>query len=216
MEVNMREPINTITHLIGIVMGIVALVIMIINAVMKDSTSYLVGGIVFGASMILLYGASTLYHWYNGKASAIKRLRKLDHAMIFVLIAGTYTPICLTALKGTLGTVLLVLIWSLALVGTVSKILFINMPRWLSAGMYLFLGWISIFFIVPLFKALPPEGFMWLVTGGLLYTIGSIFYASKSEKIKIAGFGFHEIFHLFILAGSVAHFIMINQYVFIG
>lgn len=212
----MREPINTITHLIGIVMGIVALVIMIINAVMKDSTSYLVGGIVFGASMILLYGASTLYHWYNGKASAIKRLRKLDHAMIFVLIAGTYTPICLTALKGTLGTVLLVLIWSLALVGTVSKILFINMPRWLSAGMYLFLGWISIFFIVPLFKALPPEGFMWLVTGGLLYTIGSIFYASKSEKIKIAGFGFHEIFHLFILAGSVAHFIMINQYVFIG
>ena len=210
----MREPINTITHLIGIIMGALALVMMVINAVMKDSTSYLIGGIVFGVSMILLYGASTLYHWYNGKASAIKRLRKLDHAMIFVLIAGTYTPICLTALKGTLGTVMLILIWSLAIVGTVSKLLFINMPRWISAGMYLFLGWLCIIFIVPLFKALPPAGFFWLVTGGVLYTIGSIFYASKSEKIKIAGFGFHEIFHLFILAGTTAHYILINHYIF--
>lgn len=210
----MREPINTITHLIGIIMGAVALVVMIMNAVMKDSTSYLIGGIVFGVSMILLYGASTLYHWYNGKDSAIKRLRKLDHAMIFVLIAGTYTPICLTALKGTLGTVMLILIWSLAIVGTVSKLLFINMPRWISAGMYLFLGWLCIIFIVPLFKALPPEGFFWLVTGGVLYTVGSIFYASKSEKIKIAGFGFHEIFHLFILAGTLAHYILINHYIF--
>ena len=210
----MREPINTITHLIGIIMGAVALVMMIMNAIIKDSASYLIGGIVFGVSMILLYGASTLYHWYNGKASAIKRLRKLDHAMIFVLIAGTYTPICLTALKGTLGTILLVLIWSLAIVGTVSKLLFINMPRWISAGMYLFLGWLSLIFIVPLFKALPPEGFFWLVAGGVLYTIGSIFYASKSEKIKIAGFGFHEIFHLFILAGTLAHYILINHYIF--
>ncbi len=210
----MREPINTITHLIGIIMGAVALVMMILNAVMKDSTTYLIGGIVFGVSMILLYSASTLYHWYNGKASAIKRLRKLDHAMIFVLIAGTYTPICLTALKGTLGTIMLILIWSLAIIGTVSKLLFINMPRWISAGMYLFLGWLCIIFIVPLFKALPPEGFFWLVTGGVLYTVGSIFYASKSEKIKIAGFGFHEIFHLFILAGTLAHYILINHYIF--
>jgi len=210
----MREPINTITHFIGIFLGFIGLIVMIVNALIKQSPVYLIGGIIFGLSMILLYSASTIYHWYNGKASAILKLRKLDHAMIFVLIAGTYTPICLTALKGTLGTVLLVLVWSLAIIGTVSKVMFINMPRWLSAGMYLFLGWLSIFFIVPLFNALPTGGFIWLVTGGLLYTIGSLFYASKSEKIKIAGFGFHEIFHLFILAGSLSHFILINQYIF--
>lgn len=210
----MREPINTITHFIGIFLGIIGLIVMIVNAVIKQSSVYLVGGIVFGLSMILLYSASTIYHWYNGKASAILKLRKLDHAMIFVLIAGTYTPICLTALKGTLGTILLILVWSLAIIGTVSKVMFINMPRWLSAGMYLFLGWLSIFFIVPLFHALPTGGFVWLVTGGVLYTVGSLFYASKSEKIKIAGFGFHEIFHLFILAGSASHFILINQYIF--
>lgn len=210
----MREPVNTITHFIGIFFGLIALIVMITNAIIKQSPVYLIGGIVFGISMILLYSASTIYHWYNGKASAILKLRKLDHAMIFVLIAGTYTPICLTALKGTLGTVLLVLVWSLAIIGTVSKVMFINMPRWLSAGMYLFLGWLSIFFIVPLFKALPTGGFFWLVTGGVLYTVGSLFYASKSEKIKIAGFGFHEIFHLFILAGTLSHFILINQYIF--
>lgn len=210
----MREPINTITHFIGVFLAFAGLIVMVVNALMKGNPIYLAGGITFGISMILLYSASTIYHWYNGAATAIKRLRKLDHAMIFVLIAGTYTPICLTALKGTLGTTLLILVWSLAIIGTISKVLFINMPRWLSAGMYLFLGWISIFFIVPLFKALPTEGFLWLVSGGLLYTVGSIFYASKSEKIKIAGFGFHEIFHLFILAGTLSHFILINNYIF--
>lgn len=210
----MREPINTITHLIGIILAFVALVAMVINAIMKENMTYLIGGIVFGISMILLYSASTIYHWYKGDSKSILRLRKLDHAMIFVLIAGTYTPVCLTALKGPLGTGVLILVWSLAIIGTVSKVMFINMPRWLSAGMYLFLGWISILFIVPLFKALSTEGFLWLVTGGVLYTIGSIFYASKSEKINIAGFGFHEIFHLFILAGTAAHYILINHHIF--
>lgn len=211
----MREPINTLTHLIGALLALLALIIMVSNALVKNNMTYLVGGIIFGLSMIFLYTASTVYHGVKSTPSTIKVLRKLDHAMIFVLIAGTYTPICLTVLKGTLGNILLILIWSLAIGGTVSKLLFINMPRWLSAGMYLFLGWLSLFFIVPIYKALPFEGFLWLVIGGVLYTVGSIFYASKSEKIKIAGFGFHEIFHLFIMAGSFSHFVLINQYVLI-
>lgn len=208
----MREPINTVTHFIGAILAFIGMIAMIVKGIMESHTVYLVGGIVFGISMILLYSASTIYHWYKGKAQTILRLRKLDHAMIFVLIAGTYTPVCLLALKGTLGYVLLILVWSLAIIGTISKVLFINMPRWLSAGMYLFLGWLSIFFIVPIYKALPIGGFTWLVIGGVLYTIGSIFYASKSEKIKLGNFGFHEIFHLFIMAGTLAHYIMINGY----
>lgn len=212
----MREPINTITHLLGIVFAFAGLLVMIVNALMKSSVIYLIGGIVFGISMIALYSASTIYHWFNGKKEIILRLRKLDHAMIFVLIAGTYTPICLTTLRGSLGTGLLIAVWLLAITGIIMKVLFIHMPRWLSAGMYLFLGWISILFIYPLFKALPIQGFVWLVLGGVFYTVGSIFYATKSEKIRIWKFGFHEIFHLFILAGSFAHFVMINQYVFKG
>jgi len=211
----MREPINTITHLIGAILAVIGLVVMIFKAVVEQSALYLVGGIIFGISLILLYGASTLYHWYNGKSTAIQKLRKLDHAMIFVLIAGTYTPLCLATLRGTLGTTLLVLIWSLAFFGIISKLKFMNMPRWLSAGLYLFMGWISILFIVPLFKALPVTGFILLVSGGVLYTIGSIFYASKNQRIHWFGFGFHEIFHLFIMAGSLSHFLLINQFVFV-
>ncbi|OJV62326.1 MAG: hemolysin [Clostridiales bacterium 38-18] len=210
----MREPINTITHLIGVLLGFLALGIMVTQAILKHNPYFLASGFIFGMSIILLYSASTIYHWYNGKKDNILvKLRKLDHSMIFVLIAGTYTPICLTVLRGTLGYVLLALVWSLAIFGTISKVIFINMPRWLSAGMYLFLGWLSIFFIVPIFRALPFAGFLWLVIGGILYTVGSVFYAKK-PKFSISGFGFHEIFHLFILAGSLAHFILINQYIF--
>lgn len=209
----MREPINTITHLVGAVLAFIALIIMILNALVKNNVTYLLGGAIFGLSMIFLYTASSVYHGVKASPSTIKVLRKFDHAMIFVLIAGTYTPICLTVLKGPIGLILLILIWTLAIGGTISKLFFMNMPRWLSAGMYLFLGWLSLFFIVPIYKALPIEGFLWLVIGGVLYTVGSLFYASKSQKINIVGFGFHEIFHLFIMAGSFSHFILINQYV---
>ncbi len=209
----MREPLNTVTHLIGIVLSVLALSVLLIASVIKQSPIALVGGLIFGLSMIALYSASTIYHWYIGSEGIIKRLRKLDHAMIFVLIAGTYTPICLLTLEGWLGLGLLIGIWTMAIGGIVLKLVFINMPRVLSAGLYLFMGWISLAFIYPLYKALPIEGFVWLVLGGVLYTIGSIFYASKSEKIKIGNWGFHEIFHLFIMAGTLAHFIMIFQYV---
>ena len=211
----MREPINTITHLFGAGFGLIALIVMIANAVVKHNMTYFIGGVIFGVSLILLYSASSIYHWFKGSEKTIKRLRKMDHSMIFVLIAGTYTPICLTVLKGEQGWILLGLVWGLAIIGTVSKILFINMPRWLSAGMYLFLGWLSLIFIVPIFNALPTGGFIWLVAGGLLYTVGSVFYATKSTRIKLGRFGFHEIFHLFILAGSLSHFILVNSYIFI-
>lgn len=207
-----REPLNTLTHFIGIILSVAALITLIITAIMKKSPVSLAGGIVFGISLILLYSASTIYHGYNGSDKIILRLKKLDHAMIFVLIAGTYTPICLIALRGPLGYGLLIGIWSLALIGMVTKVIFIHMPRWLSAGMYLFMGWISVAFIFPLSKTLPTNGFLWLVIGGLFYTVGAIFYATKSEKIKLGNFGFHEIFHLFILAGSAAHFILIHRY----
>jgi len=207
-----REPVNTWTHFVGIVLAALAMTVMVWNAALKNNMTLVTGAIIFGVSMILLYSASTIYHGFNGKKEIILRLRKLDHAMIFVLIAGTYTPICLTVLKGKLGTGLLIAVWALAAIGIMTKVIFIHMPRWLSAGMYLFLGWISIFFIYPIFKAMPVSGFVWLVLGGLFYTVGSIIYAVKSERLRIGIFGFHEIFHLFILLGTMSHFIMVNNY----
>lgn len=209
----MREPINTWTHLVGMIFSFVGMVILLATAVVNKSMISFIGGLIFGISMILLYGASSIYHWYNGKKEILLKLRKLDHSMIFVLIAGTYTPICLTVLKGTTGTILLIAIWGLAIVGILAKQFFINMPRQLSAGLYVFMGWVSILVIYPLFKALPISGFLFLVIGGVLYTIGSVFYALKPEKFQFGNWGFHEIFHLFIMAGTLAHFILIHHYV---
>lgn len=209
----MREPINAWTHLIGACLSALGLLVLLVSNIMAGEVLGLVAGLIFGLSMIALYMASTVYHGYRGSSEVILKLKKLDHAMIFVLIAGTYTPICLLTLKGWLGIGLLIGIWALAFAGIVIKLFFVHMPRGLSAGIYLFMGWLSLAFIVPLFQKLPPRGFLWLVLGGVLYTIGSIFYARKINLFKWKYLGFHEIFHLFIMAGTLAHFILIQKYV---
>lgn len=209
----MKEPANTITHLIGAILSVVGLVYMLVKAVTAHNPYFLAGGLVFGISLIALYSASTIYHWVPGSEKVTAALRKVDHAMIYVLIAGTYTPICLITLHGLLGTALLIGVWSLALIGIVMKLVWMSAPRWLYTGCYLFLGWLAIFFIWPIYKAMPMGGFLLMVGGGLAYTIGSVIYAKKSEKLRFLKLGFHEIFHLFILLGSLSHFLMITQYV---
>lgn len=210
---HMKEPGNTITHLIGALLSVVGLIYMIYLAVKDHNGFYLAGGLIFGISLIALYSASTIYHWIPGSERLSGILRKVDHAMIYVLIAGTYTPICLITLKGFMGTALLIGVWTLAITGIVVKLLWMSAPRWLYTGFYLFLGWLAIFFIYPIYKAMPMTGFICLVTGGLMYTVGSVIYAKKSEALRLARLGFHEIFHLFILAGSAFHFIMVSRFV---
>lgn len=211
----MKEPGNTITHLIGAVLSAVGMVFMLYKAIVLQSGIYIAGALVFGLSLIALYSASTIYHWVSGSERLTAILRKVDHAMIFVLIAGTYTPVCLVTLKGVLGYSLLAVVWTLAFTGIGLKLVFMHAPRWLSTGAYVFLGWVAIFFIWPIYKAMPLAGFTLLVTGGVLYTIGSVIYATKSKRINLFGLGFHEIFHLFILGGSLSHFVMVSQYVFV-
>ena len=212
---HMKEPGNAITHLIGAVLSLAGLIYMLYQAIKVGSGFYLAGGLIFGLSLIALYSASTIYHWVPGSERATAILRKVDHAMIYVLIAGTYTPICLITLKGFLGTALLIGVWTLAAAGIVMKLLWMNAPRWLYTGCYLFLGWLAIFFIWPIYKAMPVTGFICLVSGGAMYTIGSIIYAKKSEALRLAKLGFHEIFHLFILAGSALHFLMVSRFVMV-
>jgi len=213
--IKLREPLNALTHATGILLSLVGLVWLLIEAARSHSGLHLAGALVFGLSLIALYTASTLYHGLPVSPKMVQILRRVDHTMIYVLIAGTYTPICLVTLKGSMGWWLFGIVWGLAVTGIVLKLVWTKAPRWLYTAFYVILGWLAIFFIVPLFKALPFTGFLWLVGGGILYTIGAVVYALKPPQFQIGRIGFHEIFHLFILAGSGAHFLVVSQYVLI-
>ena len=161
--------------------------------------------------MVCLYTASTLYHCLNTSVSVRIALRKYDHCSIYLLIAGSYTPICLTVLADCGGLKLLLSVWSLAIAGIILTIAKLFIPRWLCSAIYLSMGWLAIFAIVPIYRALPFFGFFWLLVGGLLYTTGGILYALKWPGRNNPRFGCHEIFHVFILLGSIAHFILMYQ-----
>mgnify|MGYP000113691571 CR=1 FL=1 len=209
----MKDPGSAITHLIAMVAAAIASVPLLIKAAKTPGYLHLAALAVFILSMICLYGASTLYHTLNISPVINKRLRKLDHMMIFVLIAGTYTPICITALRGGLGWTLLVVIWTAGILGMILKGVWMNAPRWLSTLIYAVMGWMIILAIYPLAKAIPAQGTVFLVMGGLFYTIGAVIYGLKWPKINFKYFGFHEIFHIFILLGSLAHFFAVFKYV---
>lgn len=211
----MKEPVNTLTHLSGALLSVVALTVMILKGLSNQSTIQIVSAIIFGLSLLGLYVASTVYHWVLSSEKLNAVLRRIDHSMIYVLIAGTYTPVCLLALKGALGWSLFAIVWTLALIGIIMKVVWLHAPRWLYTAFYLILGWLAVFFIVPLYKALPLQGFICLLVGGLMYSVGAIIYGTKSKRIQISVFGFHEIFHLFILAGSLAHFIMVERFIMV-
>lgn len=210
-----KEPINTLTHLLGAILSGVALIYMMYKSIISGNPYKIAGATTFGISLILLYTASTVYHWTFSSEKLYTILRKIDHSMIYLLIAGTYTPICLVTLKGKLGWTLFALIWSLAISGIIMKIFWLNAPRWLYTAFYVILGWLAIFFIGPIYRAIPLKGFIWLFSGGVLYTLGALIYATKLPLFKFKHLGFHEIFHIFILLGSLSHFIMVSKYVLI-
>ncbi|WP_440897762.1 PAQR family membrane homeostasis protein TrhA [Amphibacillus sp. Q70] len=209
-----REPINGFTHLAGAVLAFIGLLFMVVKGAQSlTSTIEILSLIIFGVSMILLYAASATYHMVIASDHTIAWLRKLDHSMIYVLIAGTYTPFCLITLRGTIGWILLTIIWLTAISGVLFKLIWFHSPRWLSTLLYIVMGWFIIFAIVPLSANLALQGIIWLIAGGVIYTIGGVIYAVKPKWLESKYLGFHEIFHLFILAGSLAHFISVYFYV---
>lgn len=187
---------------------------MIIKAVAEGySTIGIVSVIIFGVSMILLYSASATYHMVIAKDKVIAWLRRVDHSMIFVLIAGTYTPLCLITLNNTLGWILFFVINGLAIAGVIFKLTWFNSPRWLSTAIYISMGWLVIFFTSELAPTLGTAGMVYLILGGVAYTVGGIIYGFKPKFLQFKNWGFHEIFHIFILFGSLFHFICIYWYV---
>lgn len=207
-----REPASGLSHLVGAVLSIFALVLLLHAAITNRSPLEIVAYSIFGASMIFLYSASTIYHLIKASEKVVFKLRKLDHAMIFVLIAGTYTPICLMPLRGKLGYILLATLWITAICGIIFKLFFMNAPRWFYTMVYIIMGWAAIFVIVPLYKAVGLTAIIWLVSGGLFYTIGGIIYALKKPNFIPKWLGFHEIFHILIILGTVSHFLMVYLY----
>jgi hemolysin III len=210
---SLRDPVSGLTHFIGALLAVAGLIMLVIKASSPLKPWHLTTYCIFGIGMILLYTASTLYHWLPLGSSGTARLRRLDHMMIFILIAATYTPICLVPLRGAWGWSIFGAVWAVALIGIVFKVFWINAPRWLSAVVYVFMGWIAIIGIGPIIKILQPGAIFWLFTGGVLYSTGALIYALKRPDPIPHYFGFHEIFHLFVVLGSLAHFWTIYHYV---
>lgn len=207
-----KDPISALTHFIGVILSIIAIFSLVNKAYHYGSILHVAAFSIFGASLILLYSASTLYHIFKGPKRLSNILHRIDHMMIFVLIAGTYTPICLIPLKGTIGLTLLSIIWSAAIAGILFKVFWMNAPRWINTGIYIAMGWIVVIAIFPLAKTLPGNAITWLFSGGIAYTLGAIIYGTKWPKLNFKWVGFHEIFHLFVLAGSVCHFVLVYNY----
>ncbi len=215
MQITIREPGSALTHFIGMMMAVFAAVPLLIKAGVTSGGRSFAAMAIFIGSMILLYAASAAYHSVNLAGKSLRIFRKIDHMMIFVLIAGSYTPVCLIVLGGNLGYTLLAVVWGIALTGIVIKACWITCPKWFSSVIYIAMGWVCLFVFGRLFQTLPTAAFLWLLAGGIIYTVGGVIYALKLPifNSRHKDFGSHEVFHLFVMGGSVCHFIFMYLYV---
>ena len=211
---HLKDPGSAITHFIGMLMAIFAAVPLLIKAAREPDHIYLISLSIYALSLILLYAASTTYHTFDLSERANTILKKIDHMMIFVLIAGSYTPICLITLKGRTGTILLALVWGIAIVGIILKAFWVFCPKWVSSVLYIGMGWTCVLAFTQILNALSPAAFGWLLAGGIIYTIGGVIYALKLPIFnnRHKNFGSHEIFHLFVMGGSACHFVVMYAF----
>lgn len=209
MTITIRDPGSAITHFFGMILATIASIPLLVKSVLYAGTPGTVSMTIFMTSMILLYAASTTYHTLAIAPKHLKLFRKIDHMMIFVLIAGTYTPVCILVLEPQVGLPLLAFIWSVAAIGILVKFLWITCPKWFSSILYITMGWACISVFGDLLTTLSPAAFLWLLAGGILYTIGGVIYALKLPVFNSIHkyFGSHEIFHLFVMGGSFCHYI---------
>lgn len=210
MTLSIKDPGSAITHFIGMVLAALASSPLLVLAAFHSDKSAVLALAVFALSMVLLYSASTVYHTFNISDKINQTLRKVDHMMIFILIAGSYTPVCMIPLKDSVGYPLLALVWGTAVAGMLIKAFWITCPKWFSSLIYISMGWLCVLAMVPLVKALPAAAFVWLLAGGIIYTAGGVIYAMKLPffNARHQYFGSHEIFHLFVMAGSLCHFVV--------
>lgn len=203
----LREPVNGLTHLAGAFAAMVGMIVLLFFA--WNGVEKLISVLIYGVSLILLFAASATYHLVQAGPKIMRNLRKLDHSAIYLLIAGTYTPICLNAFTGFFRWGLLTIVWSLALIGILVKMFTINSPRWVSAIVYVIMGWLCVFAFGQMTTTLSSLSLTWLMIGGLAYTLGAVVYATKMLDFVPGKFGYHEVWHIFVLAGAAAHFVSV-------
>lgn len=215
MKLKLKDPGSAITHGIALLLAIAGAVPLLIRAAGWTDSLHIAALSIFILTMIALYAASTIYHSVDSTEKVNRRLRKIDHMMIFIMIAGSYTPICLIVLHNRTGYILCALVWTIAIMGILFKAFWITCPKWVSSVLYIGMGWLCVLAFVPIIHALPRAGFNWLLAGGIIYTIGGIIYALKLPifDAKHKNFGSHEIFHVFIMLGSACHFVVMYDFV---
>lgn len=207
----MKEPVNTYTHLFGFFLGIVGLILLLVKS--AGDLSKMVTMTIFGCSILVLYACSSLYHWINTTQQKEMLLRKLDHIAIYLLIAGSYTPVFYYGLTGWWKAAMLIAVWLVAAIGILLKVFFMKVPRGVSTAFYLLIGWIAVIPFARLVNGLPPGALALIIAGGLAYTVGAVIYGTKRISLCTNKFGFHEIFHVFVLMGTTLHFLMVFFYI---
>ena len=215
MNFKVKDPGSALTHFIGMMMAMFAATPLLIKAAREPDMIHLVSLSIFIGSMILLYAASTIYHTLDISEKWNKILRKIDHMMIFVLIAGSYTPVCLIVLDRSIGLPLFALVWGIAIAGIIIKACWITCPKWFSSILYIAMGWVCVLAFTQIINALSRPAFAWLLAGGIVYTVGGIIYALKLPifNARHKYFGSHEIFHLFVMGGSFCHFVFMYRFI---
>ncbi len=203
----LRDPISGISHLGAAILSSFGLIALI--SISWGDTAKLISVTIYGITLIAMFTASAVYHMTISSPKVIEILRKIDHAAIYLLIAGTYTPFCVNAFSGFWQWGLLSIIWGLALVGVGIKIFIIRAPRWVNAGVYLIMGWLIVAAAGEMANTLPASVIMWLIIGGIIYTLGAVVYITKKMDFKPGIFGFHEVWHIFVILAAAAHYISI-------
>lgn len=208
---NLREPVSGLTHLAAAAAAALGMLLLLYAG--RNDVGKAWAFFVYGTSLVLMFSASAAYHLVDRGSEWTQRLRKIDHAAIYLLIAGTYTPICLHFFSDFWRWGLLGIVWGMALVGIGVKIFVIHAPRWLTAGIYLLMGWLSVMAIDEMLNSMPGPAFAWLLAGGLAFSLGAVVYVSKKPDFYPRTFGFHEVWHLFVIAGSFCHFVVVAYYI---
>lgn len=204
---NLHEPVSGLTHLAGAIVALIGQIILLVMG--WPGVEKIIATLVYGLSLVGLFSASALYHLVNAGPKVTAALRKLDHAAIYLLIAGSYTPFCLLAFEGFFRWGMLAIVWTFALVGIIVKLFYMGSPRWVSAAIYLLMGWLCLLAAGEMFTALSAFSLAWMIAGGVIYTLGAVVYAAKLFDFAPGKFGFHEVWHIFVLLGAAAHFLAV-------
>jgi hemolysin III len=203
----LREPVSGLMHLGGAIAALVGQIVLLVMG--WPGVEKIAAVLIYGLSLIGLFSASATYHLVNAGPKVTAALRKLDHSAIYLLIAGSYTPFCLLAFDGFFRWGMLAIVWTFAIVGIIVKLFYMGAPRWVSAVIYLLMGWLSVFAAGEMLTALPAFSLMWMIVGGVIYSLGAVVYATKIFNFVPGKFGFHEIWHIFVLLGAAAHFLAV-------